>query len=132
MSSGNDVVQFTLMLTAGPETDPRDLAERAIQLREELQRGPTEYIDVVHGVVPPPSGTKVVDPITFGAFMLGVSVAALPKVIELIQHWLLRQQEQTLRARIGEVELEIPRDASKVEIARLIDAIRTLKRQDDS
>lgn len=121
MNDNRDHVTITLELESA--TAPAGwLDEMALRLGEEVRAEGLGRAAPARPAAAAPPGAKG-DPITAGALAIGLTVTALPGLIALVQGWLLRQKDQTLRARIGEVELEIPRDASDAEIARIVGAV---------
>lgn len=127
MTLSADSRQLTLALAAADATDLAELRELTMRLCDELQ-GTTavEYATVVPQTLPPLANSKSPTQLTSDPILLTLAVTAIPSTILLIQQWLLRQQNQTLKAKIGEVELEVPRNASQAEIDRIINAVRRM------
>ena len=63
------------------------------------------------------------DPITLGSIAVVVLPTLLPSLILLVQSWLLRQQDQSIKVKVGENEIEIPRDMPKADIKDYINLI---------
>lgn len=125
MTTVNDSRQFMLVLSSN-DSDLAEARELALWLRNELRNGDVLSADFVASTLAAPSGAKSPTTITSDPILLTLAVTAIPSVILLIQQWLLRQQNQTLRAKIGEAELEVPRNASPAEIDRIVHAVRRL------
>lgn len=127
MTENTNPIKFTIMIEAITDDSDTELFEVTIRLRDELRDADVDSVEFVRNLSHPPAGSKVGDPITIGAIVLGASVAAIPNIILLIQNWLLRQKDQNIRVKIGEIELEVPRDATKAEIENLISIVQTIR-----
>ncbi len=73
---------------------------------------------------PPPLNAKG-DPVTVGVIAVAVLPSLLASLIVLIQHWLLRQQNQSIKIKLGENEIEIPRDATREELEPIIELLKS-------
>lgn len=125
MTAPNDSCQLTLVLT----TNDNDLAEArdlALRLRDELLTADVLAAEFAPNTLAAPSGAKSPTAVTSDPILLTLAVTAIPSIILLIQQWLLRQQNQTLKVKLGEAELEVPRNASQSEIDRIVNAVRRL------
>lgn len=121
-------VEFTVLIQTNGDTVDEEKFELTRNLRNELLDGLVNSAEPVYSDSFPPAGIKG-DPITIGALILGVAAATIPNVILLIQNWLLRQNNHTIRVRIGEVELEVPRNASKEEIGKIVSIVSRIPRK---
>jgi hypothetical protein len=122
----DDTLQLTLVLAADASTDLAETRDLALRLRDELRNADVLAAEFATNLAAAPPGTKSPTQITSDPIWLTIAVTAIPSIIVLIQSWLLRQQNQTLKVKIGEVELEVPRNATQAEIGRLIGAVRQL------
>lgn len=125
MTDSNDLRQVTLLLT----TEDGDLAERrelAVRLRDELLNGTVLDAEFATSQQAAPAHSKSPTAVTSDPILLTLAVTAIPSIILLIQSWLLRQQNQTLKVKIGEVELEVPRNATQAEIDRIVNVVRQI------
>lgn len=125
MSKIDEAVHFTLALETDSDTNMEEIHDLALRLINELQDSEAESAEFVSDTRQFLSNAKG-DPLTIGTLALAVSVAAIPNTILLIQNWMLRQQDDKLKVRIGEVEVEIPRDATRAEIDRVIDIVKSI------
>lgn len=125
MTLVNDSRQVTLVLSTN-DGDLGEVRDFALRLCDELRNSDVLSAEFVSGTLVVPSGAKSPTAITSEPILLTLAVTAIPSIILLIQQWLLRQQNQTLKVRIGEVELEVPRHASQAEIDRVVNAVRRL------
>ena len=111
-------ISLTFSILTGPDADLEQSLDLASSLRDELLEGPV--LSVQHeraGQAPAFSkGPGGLTP----DLVVTVAAAALPALIVLVQSWMLRRQGQTVRVKIKEVEIEIPRGASPEEIERLV------------
>jgi len=126
MQSTVEPLTLTLVLAVGDDTDMAERQAMAHRLHETLLAADVLSAEFASNTGTTPSGAKGVGPLDFSTILLSVAGATIPSLIVLIQHWLLRQQSQTLRVKIGEVEMEVPRNASQAEIDRIVSAVRRL------
>ncbi len=126
----HDVIQLTLNLESGSVTEMDELLEWTARLRTDLADTEIDTIRTGHANVPHTNAgsTKGVDPATAQLYVT-LAVGVIPTIILVIQAFLLRQKDQTLKVRIKEVELEIPRHASEEEINRLIKIVEKLAKK---
>ena len=118
--------EITVLIEASRGIDELERYELSLLLQNELLETDIDYVKKVRKNEAIPSRAKSSESVTIGAFLLGVSVATIPSVIQLIQAWLLRQKDQTIRVKIHEIELEVPRSASQAEINEIIGIIETI------
>ncbi len=125
--SPQSLLQATLSLQGDAETGQDELLDRTAALRQELAETDVEAVEMLHGAAAP-ARSKGLDAasaqllVTFGA-------GVLPGLILLLQNFLLRQQNQTLKIKINEVEIEVPRQASPEEIERLLKLVEKTARR---
>ncbi len=108
-------IQFTLALEG---LDPDELLDLTARLRQELAETEVESVETPPGALPP-LGTKGPDAAT-AQLMVTLATGLVPSVILLVQSFLLRQQGQTLKIKIKDVEMEVPRSAKPQEIQELV------------
>lgn len=126
MAVPQDALQLTLVLETDASTDLAEARDLTLLLRDELLSSDVLDAEFARSSVNALPSSKSPIQITSDPILLTVTVAAIPSVILLIQNWLLRQQNQTLKVKIGEVELEVPRNASQAEIDRIVTAVRRI------
>lgn len=125
MTAPNDSCQLTLVLTTS-DNDLAEARELTLRLRDELLTADVLAAEFAPNTLAAPDGAKSPTAVTSDPILLTLAVTAIPSVILLIQQWLLRQQNQTLKVKLGEAELEVPRNASQSEIDRIVNAVRRL------
>ena len=125
MTAPNDTYQLTLILTTN-DSDLAETRELALRLHDELLTADVLTAEFAPNPLAAPSGAKSPLAVTSDPILLTLAVTAIPSIILLIQQWLLRQQNQTLKVKLGEAELEVPRNASQSEIDRIVNAVRRL------
>ncbi|MFZ4661618.1 MAG: hypothetical protein ACOYNY_31710 [Caldilineaceae bacterium] len=121
-----DTLQLTLMLETDGSTDLAEARELALRLRDELRNADVLAAEFVTNPVAALPGAKSPTQITSDPIWLTIAINAIPSIILLIQSWLLRQQNQTLKVKIGEVELEVPRKATQAEIDLIVSTVRQI------
>lgn len=125
MTTPNDSRQLTLVLATNG-TDLAEARELALRLRDELLNADVLAAEFAPSTLAAPVGAKSPTAVTSDPILLTLAVTAIPSIILLIQQWLLRQQNQMLKVKLGEAELEVPRNASQSEIDRIVNAVRRL------
>ena len=106
------------------ETDAAALDRLTRNLLAEVKAAPVESAEIPRHEGPPPLNAKG-DPVTVGAIAVAVLPSLLASLIVLIQHWLLRQQNQSIKIKLGENEIEIPRDATREELEPIIELLKS-------
>jgi hypothetical protein len=96
---------------ASAALEPEEIDELTRLLRAELQELDVQSVEPVHGGAAPP-GAKAMEFAAIGALIVTAAPRFLPKIIEVIQSWLTRGADKTVKvkASIGDrsVELEYP------------------------
>ncbi|MCA9936242.1 MAG: hypothetical protein KC415_20050, partial [Anaerolineales bacterium] len=108
MPNSHPIIEFTIIIESDSQNfSDWELNELALGLREELfEYGANAKLAKRKGGVP--QNAKAGDPITIGAIILALAAPTIPNILSIIQNWLLRQKDQTIRVRIGEVDIEVP------------------------
>ncbi|MCP4541176.1 MAG: hypothetical protein GY832_28920 [Chloroflexi bacterium] len=98
---------LTLTLDGGPEATAEDMEELSRRLRDELME--LEVEAVKPSTKKAPEGTKVGVAIDWTTLLvtLAASGGVLTTLIAAVQAWLLRNQETSVRVKIGDDELAI-------------------------
>jgi hypothetical protein len=122
-------IQFTFQVEAGPDSDPGEIDVLTRRLLAEIRAIDVEEAKIPASSSAPPDGTKPGEVITIGQIAIQVLPALIPSLVLLVQSWLLRQQSQTVKVKIGEIEVEIPRDLSDAELNRIVDRVKQVADQ---
>ena len=112
------LIQLSLALEG---SDQDELLDLTASLRQELAETDVESVETVRGA-PAPDSSKGIEPAT-AQLLVTLATGLVPSVIVLIQNFLLRQKDQTLRIKVKDVEMELPRNASPEEIQQLVETI---------
>jgi hypothetical protein len=117
--------QPLLQLTLGLEgLNEDELLELAANLRQELAESDVESVATLYAG-DAPAFSKGLDPAT-AQLLITLGEGLLPAILLLIQNFLLRQKDQTLKIKIKEVELEVPRNAKPEEVEKIIKMVKKL------
>ncbi len=130
MLSQNDTVNLTLHIEAHDSIDPDELDQLTRHLMGELEELDVESVTFLHSSATRP-GEKAVDPVTLGALGIVVLQAALPKLLEFMQAWSLRNEGHIIKikAQRGErsIEVEYPKmmtaDEAEMHIKMVLDTL---------
>ena len=118
------LIQITLGLEG---LDQDELFDLSASLRQEIAETDVDSVETVSGPAAPAS-SKGLDPET-AQLLVTLATGLVPGILLLLQNFLLRQKDQTLKIKIKEVEIEVPRHASPDEIERLVKLVeKTAKR----
>jgi hypothetical protein len=112
-------LRVVIRVVVADDVDEEELYDLTSDLEAELQD--THARSVTHSrhdeaVV----GAKSSGAVSVGQLLLVTAPAALPGVIALIGSWLNRHRDQRIRVKLGEVEVDVPRDASSEEVRSLV------------
>ena len=120
----DQLLTFTLQISAGDDADALEIDRLTRNLLAEIDtQAESTALALARDL---PDGAKSALATTIGAIAVGVLPTVLPALIVLIQHWLLRQQNDTIKVKIGDSEIAGPRDMTDAEIARFIKAVKAL------
>jgi len=111
---------LSLTLTPDDESSAEQLDDMTRQLREELLELGLDSIELPSTASTELGAKSGIDPV-IGSLIVGVSVAAVPKLLEAVQSWLARDRGRVLKIKRtkanGEsVEVECPADMSAEEV----------------
>lgn len=119
--NNDQLLTFTLQIDAGDNTEidrlARNLLGEIATQAESVTLAPANDL---------PKGAKSAMATTIGAIAVDVLPTVLPALIVLIQHWLLRQQNDTIKVKIGDSEIEGSRNMTEAELARFVAAVKAL------
>ena len=109
MSPDTEAVHLALQVNAGEDADDEELDRITRQLLGEIRELEVESAKLVTAGAAP-EGTRSAEIITMGALAVAVLPTVLPKLIELVQAWIMRGQGRTVKFKGmvggGEVEIE--------------------------
>lgn len=120
-----ELAELNLEISASDVSED-DIDQMTRQLLFELRDTDVESAELVKGGSAP-QGTKSVDPVTAGAIAIAVLPTMLPKIIETIQAWLLRDSNRTIKFK-GKVAGQIMEfEGSAKDLQKLIDSLSAKK-----
>jgi hypothetical protein len=119
-------IHFTLLIEGGPDSDEREIDRLTRSLLSEIDETNVEDAKIPPSAGPPPEGSKPGEAITIGQIAVDVLPVVIPALIGLLQGWLLRQQNQSIKVKIGEIEVEIPRGLPQAELERIVDQVQQI------
>lgn len=108
-------------VTADPGADEQELAELTGRLRDELLELDVDNVQFVQGGEPPP-GAKGLDVVQVGELLVSVATSsgALRAIVSVIQGWLSRARQRSVKIEIDGDLLEVG-GLSSADQQRLID-----------
>lgn len=120
-------VNLTLQISAGQDVDPETLDRLTRQLLAEIQDLDVESAGLLKGG-PAPEGAKGPELVTLGSMAVLVLPVVAPKLIELLQSWVTRAENRTvkIKAQVADRSIEVeysPAAMSNDELKRLVDTI---------
>lgn len=129
MSLGGNEVRLTLHIEGvGGDFDVDELNQLTHFLMRSLEDVGVESVTVMRDQ-DIPLGAKG-DPVTFGALLVTVLPATLPRVIEFLQAWTDRNQDHTLRAKVQRgdrsAEIEYPANMPPDELKKHVEVLKQL------
>ena len=121
-----DIVTMNLQIDLGEDTDEEELDFLTRQLREEIEELDVESAELVSGEAAP-EGAKG-DPVTLGALAVAVLPVVLPELIKVVQGWLKRGDNRTvkIKTQIGDRSVEVeysPQTMSTSELTEVVDTL---------
>jgi hypothetical protein len=124
----------TLTLSLDDEAHPDEVNRATTQLYETLLKSEADSVQKPRSETLE-AGAKG-DPITIGAIVLGLSVAATPGIVEIVKSWLARRhlESVTVKIKLGddEIEFPVPASASPEELETLTDRFVALLKKHSS
>ena len=119
-----ETLSLKLQIVDDLDDDPASVDRLTRRLLAEIKEADVESAEIPRDPEPPPLNAKG-DPITIGTIAVAVLPSLLTSLVLLVQHWLLRQQDQHVKIKLGDNELEIPRDATRAELEPIIELLKT-------
>ena len=96
---GESAAPVSLLVSVGDGTANDEEIDRLTRrLRQQLSELDVEQVQMASGG-PVPAGAKAVDPITVGTLVVTLLPAVVPKVMEFLHAWMLRDKERTVKIR---------------------------------
>jgi hypothetical protein len=107
-----EIQKVTLIVNLGDDALPNEINEATTQLYQELLKSDAGSVEKPRSDTLE-AGAKG-DPITIGAIVLALGVAATPGIVEIVKNWLARRHLDTVNVKIklGDDEIEFPAPAS--------------------
>ena len=124
--TGDSVIHFTLQIEGGADSDQNEIDRLTRNLLGEISETEVEEVEIPTSTDGSPGGTKSGEAITWGQIAIVTLPTVLPAVIMLVQSWLLRQQSHAIKVKIGEIEVEIPRDLPEEKLERIVDQVKRI------
>lgn len=123
-----------LTINAGRDLDADQLDRLTRQLRSELLDLDTESVDLIKGESPP-AGTKSAEAVTAGTLAVAVLPAFLPKLLEYLQSWTMREEQRKVKVKsqIGDRSIELeysPNALSQDELKELVTTLNETLSED--
>jgi hypothetical protein len=120
--------QLTLRLDAGEDVDADELDRMTRVLREELADVPDVESAELLGAGAAPRGSKVIDPISLGALAVAILPGAVPKVLDVLNGWLMRDENRKIKIKtqMGDRSVEVeyaPSTMSQADLKQLVETL---------
>ena len=111
----SQLTELKLEISASDAT-PEDIDQITRQLLQELRELDVDSAELVKGGRAP-EGTKSMDPVTIGSIAIAVLPTALPKVVDAIQAWVLRDNHRTVKfkGKVGGQAIEFEGSAEDLQ-----------------
>ena len=128
MPSDANVINLTLRVDAGEDTDAEELDRLTRRLLTEIGELDVESVELARDEEGVPEGAKLVEAIALGSLMVQLLQAVAPKLIEFLHAWTLRGQGQTIKIKTqqGEKTVEVefsPNAMSPDDLKKYVDVL---------
>lgn len=125
--SSPQVANLTLHLDLGAEANAEELDQVTRHLLNELRDLDLESVARVRGG-PTPAGTKAGEAFTMGALAIAVLPNVIPKLVEYLQAWTLRNSNRTLKIKTqhGDHAVEVEFDPKTISSDEVTDLVEKL------
>lgn len=122
-----DTMLLSLTLTKEGGASAELLDDMTRQLREELLEFGVDSVELPSAASTERGAKSGVDPV-IGSLIVGVSVAAAPKLLEVLQSWLTRERGRIMKIKRTKadgdtIEVEFPADMSSEELKERISSV---------
>lgn len=123
----SNTIHIALQLNPRAGSDAEELDRMTRQLFTEIQELEVDSVTLVRDGTPP-AGTKSGELVTLGSLAVVVLPTIAPKLIELLQSWLMRSENNTIRikAQVDNRSIEVeysPATMSADELKRLVTSL---------
>jgi len=96
---GESAAPVSLLVSVGDGTaNDEELDRLTRRLRQQLSELDVEQVQMASGG-PVPAGAKAVDPIAVGTLVVTLLPAVVPKVMDFLHAWMLRDKGRTIKIR---------------------------------
>jgi hypothetical protein len=123
MPSAPTTISLILHIQAGEGVDADELDRLTRQLRDEIEELGIESVELVREGIPP-SGSKVVEPVSLGGLAIKILPAALPALISHVRDRLLFGDNKVkIKTQVADRSLEVeysPQAISPAELKSLV------------
>ena len=122
---GESAAPVSLLVSLGDGTaNDEELDRLTRRLRQQLSELDVEQVQMASGG-PVPAGAKAVDPAMVGTLVVTLLPAVVPKVMDFLHAWMLRDKGRTvkIRAAAGDASFDVeyaPGVTSEEELKRLL------------
>lgn len=123
----SNTIHIALQLNPRAGSDAEELDRMTRQLFTEIQELEVDSVTLVRDGTPP-AGTKSGELVTLGSLAVVVLPTIAPKLIELLQSWLMRSENNTIRikAQVDNRSIKVeysPATMSADELKRLVTSL---------
>lgn len=123
----SEMLSLRFTIDPGPGADAREVEEQTQALKREIQGLPVESVGLVSGG-PAPAGTRSPEVLMAGTVAVTLLTPLLPKLIEVINGWLMRGKQRDVEITItrgGEtVSVKVPATARRDDVLSFVDQLR--------
>jgi hypothetical protein len=125
-----DAVRLVVSLSDSALADSEEIDAQTRQLRRRLAELDVDSVELAPGGAAP-AGAKSAEAVALGTLLVTLLPATLPKVLDLLQSWMLRNTGRTIkiRASAGDKTVEVeyaPGSTSERELKELVMSISGL------
>jgi hypothetical protein len=114
----DEVLDITITLGAGPDSDERELDELTSQLRRQLLELDVESVEAVRSE-DVPAGAKPVDVAAIGALAVSLAPNALKQVMAMVEQWVANRRTNSVKVVVGGDSIELA-NAGRAEQEQLV------------
>ena len=119
-----DETTLTFEIMPREDVSPEEHFDLVTRLRKELLDTNVDSVSILSDTSVPKSGKEKGDPVATGELVVTLASTIIPAILVFIQGWVLRQKDHSIRVKVGDAEVEIPRDADPDEINRIVEIVK--------